>query len=113
MGDQRPSRAVGQQFRSVALLQRASIGDDPVDRKQKQITVATAGWLTSKAVPPSDPDGAFAGQEFARLPRPGTYYMGLNTKGEHTNNVHFRKALSLHPADHLAKEGLARVTEKN
>jgi tetratricopeptide (TPR) repeat protein len=26
---------------------------------------------------------------------------------------YFRKALSLHPADHLAKEGLARVTEKN
>ena len=32
--------------------------------------------------------------EFARLPRPGTYYMGVNTTGEHTSNVTFRKALA-------------------
>ena len=29
------------------------------------------------------------------MPRPGTYYVGLNTKLEPTNNVHFRKALAL------------------
>jgi len=34
-------------------------------------------------------------EEFTRLPRPGTYYVGLNTRGEHTDNVHFRKALSM------------------
>jgi ABC-type oligopeptide transport system substrate-binding subunit len=34
-------------------------------------------------------------EEFTRLPRPGTYYVGLNTRGEHTENVHFRKAMSL------------------
>jgi oligopeptide transport system substrate-binding protein len=33
-------------------------------------------------------------QELTRLPRPGTYYMGLNTLAEHTSNVHFRMALA-------------------
>lgn len=32
--------------------------------------------------------------EFVRLPRPGTYYMGLNTTAQHTNNLDFRRALS-------------------
>ena len=40
-------------------------------------------------------EDAALSEEFTRLPRPGTYYVGLNTKGEHTDNVHFRKALSL------------------
>jgi oligopeptide transport system substrate-binding protein len=35
------------------------------------------------------------GEEFTRLPRPGTYYVGLNTKLEPTNNVHFRQALAM------------------
>ncbi|MFQ6000243.1 MAG: ABC transporter substrate-binding protein, partial [Anaerolineae bacterium] len=34
-------------------------------------------------------------QEFVRLPRPGTYYVGLNTKVGHTSNVNFRKALEM------------------
>jgi len=33
--------------------------------------------------------------EFTRLPRPGVYYVGLNTKAAPTDNVHFRKALAL------------------
>jgi oligopeptide transport system substrate-binding protein len=32
--------------------------------------------------------------EFVRLPRPGTWYVGLNTTAEHTNNLNFRRALS-------------------
>jgi oligopeptide transport system substrate-binding protein len=31
--------------------------------------------------------------EFVRLPRPGLYYVGLNTTAQHTNNLDFRKAL--------------------
>jgi oligopeptide transport system substrate-binding protein len=30
---------------------------------------------------------------FVRLPRPGVYYVGLNTTAQHTNDVNFRKAL--------------------
>jgi oligopeptide transport system substrate-binding protein len=32
-------------------------------------------------------------EEFTRLPRPGTYYIGLNTRLEPTSNLDFRKAL--------------------
>jgi len=32
--------------------------------------------------------------EFIRTPRPGTYYMGVNTTAQHTNNTTFRKALA-------------------
>ena len=32
--------------------------------------------------------------EFVRTPRPGTYYMGVNTTAMHTNNTTFRKALA-------------------
>jgi oligopeptide transport system substrate-binding protein len=32
--------------------------------------------------------------EFRRTPRPGTYYLGLNTAAVHTDNATFRKALS-------------------
>ena len=32
--------------------------------------------------------------EFVLTPRPGVYYMGLNTSAQHTNNVSFRKALA-------------------
>jgi oligopeptide transport system substrate-binding protein len=32
-------------------------------------------------------------QELTRVPRPGTYYLGLNTRAEHTSNLHFRMAL--------------------
>jgi oligopeptide transport system substrate-binding protein len=35
----------------------------------------------------------FLSEAFTRLPQPGTYYVGLNTRGEHTSNVDFRKAL--------------------
>jgi len=34
-------------------------------------------------------------EEFVRLPYPGTYYVGLNTRAEHTDNLHFRKALQM------------------
>ncbi len=34
-------------------------------------------------------------QEFTRLPRPGVYYLGLNTLLPPTDNVHFRKALAM------------------
>jgi len=34
-------------------------------------------------------------QEFTRLPRPGTYYVGLNTKLAPTDNVDFRIALAM------------------
>lgn len=33
--------------------------------------------------------------EFVRTPRPGTYYMGVNTTAQHTNNTTFRKALAM------------------
>lgn len=33
-------------------------------------------------------------QEFVRLPYPGTWYVGFNTRAEHTSNVNFRRALS-------------------
>jgi len=32
--------------------------------------------------------------EFVRTPRPGTYYMGVNTTAQHTNNTTFRQALA-------------------
>ncbi len=32
--------------------------------------------------------------EFVRLPRPGTWYLGVNTTAEHTSNLTFRKALA-------------------
>jgi len=32
--------------------------------------------------------------EFVLTPRPGVYYMGINTSAQHTNNVSFRKALA-------------------
>jgi oligopeptide transport system substrate-binding protein len=40
-------------------------------------------------------EDATLSEAFTRLPRPGTYYVGLNTRAEHTSNVHFRMALSL------------------
>jgi oligopeptide transport system substrate-binding protein len=32
--------------------------------------------------------------EFIRIPNPGTYYIGLNTSAQHTNDASFRKALA-------------------
>jgi oligopeptide transport system substrate-binding protein len=32
--------------------------------------------------------------EFTRMPRPGTSYLGLNTLGEHTGHLNFRRALA-------------------
>jgi|GEM_PF-1466656 len=43
--------------------------------------------------PPDDVTRLVSTPEFIRLPRPGTYYLGLNTTAQHTDNVNFRKAL--------------------
>jgi oligopeptide transport system substrate-binding protein len=44
--------------------------------------------------PPEDTSRLVDTPEFVLTPRPGVYYMGLNTTAAHTNNVTFRKALA-------------------
>jgi oligopeptide transport system substrate-binding protein len=44
--------------------------------------------------PAEDTPRLVEGDDFVRLPRPGTYYLGLNTSAQHTDNVNFRQALS-------------------
>ena len=39
-------------------------------------------------------DDPILSETFSRTPRPGVWYIGLNTEAEHTNNVKFRQALS-------------------
>lgn len=48
----------------------------------------------SGGYPPEDTSRLVDTDAFVRLPRPGTYYLGLNTAAQHTNNVTFRKALA-------------------
>jgi oligopeptide transport system substrate-binding protein len=54
-----------------------------------------AGELDVSTFPSEDVPRLVDTPEFVRLPRPGTYYMGVNTTAQHTNNVTFRKALAL------------------
>ncbi len=51
-------------------------------------------WTAQGSFPPEDTPRLVDTPEFRRTPRPGTYYLGLNTTAQHTNNVTFRKALS-------------------
>lgn len=44
--------------------------------------------------PPDDAPRLVETPEFIRLPRPGTFYMGVNTTAMHTNNADFRRALA-------------------
>ena len=51
-------------------------------------------WTAQGSFPSEDIPRLVDTPEFRRTPRPGTYYMGLNTAAAHTDNVTFRKALS-------------------
>jgi oligopeptide transport system substrate-binding protein len=51
-------------------------------------------WTAQGGFPPEDIPRLVDTPEFLRTPRPGTYYMGLNTTAQHTNNKTFREALS-------------------
>jgi len=57
-----------------------------------------AGELEVSAYPPEELprilEDPVLSQEFVRLPYPGTWYIGLNTRGEHTDNVHMRRAIA-------------------
>jgi oligopeptide transport system substrate-binding protein len=48
----------------------------------------------SGGFPPEDTSRLAETDAFVRMPRPGTYYVGLNTSAIHTQNVAFRKALA-------------------
>jgi oligopeptide transport system substrate-binding protein len=45
-------------------------------------------------MPPEDIPRLVDTPEFGRAPRPGVYYMGVNTSAAHTDNLTFRKALA-------------------
>jgi oligopeptide transport system substrate-binding protein len=49
--------------------------------------------VASGGYPADDTPRLAETEEFVRLPRPGLYYVGLNTTAQHTNNLNFRKAL--------------------
>ena len=51
--------------------------------------------VTGCSYPSEDVPRLVDTDEFVRTPRPGTYYMGVNTTAQHTNNTTFRKALAL------------------
>jgi oligopeptide transport system substrate-binding protein len=51
-------------------------------------------WLGNATFPSEDTSRLVDLPEFVRTPRPGTYYMGVNTTAQHTNNLTFRKALA-------------------
>jgi oligopeptide transport system substrate-binding protein len=52
-------------------------------------------WTAQGSFPPEDIPRLVDTPEFLRTPRPGTYYLGLNTTAQHTSNQTFREALSL------------------
>ena len=51
-------------------------------------------WTDGAEFPPEDIPRLVDLPEFIRTPRPGTYYMGVNTTAEHTDNLTFRRALA-------------------
>jgi oligopeptide transport system substrate-binding protein len=51
-------------------------------------------WTGGGTYPSEDVPRLVDTPEFIRTPRPGTYYMGVNTTAQHTNNVTFRRALA-------------------
>ncbi|MES0339811.1 MAG: ABC transporter substrate-binding protein [Anaerolineales bacterium] len=51
-------------------------------------------WVGGGTFPSEDVPRLVDMPEFIRTPRPGTYYMGVNTTAQHTNNLTFRKALA-------------------
>lgn len=51
-------------------------------------------WFPNEEIPRILEDPVLS-KEFVVTPRPGTWYVGLNTRAEHTSNLHFRKALAM------------------
>ena len=68
-----------------------------IDEQATSLAAFEAGetdWIGDAGYPSEDVPRLVDLPEFIRTPRPGTYYMGVNTTAQHTNNVTFRKALA-------------------
>ena len=65
-----------------------------IDEDATALAAFEAGETDVSTFPTEDTPRLVDLPEFVRLPRPGTYYMGVNTTAQHTNNVTFRKALA-------------------
>ena len=66
-----------------------------IDEDATSLAAFEAGELDyARELPAEDMSRISGFPEFTRLPRPGTWYVGVNTTEEHTSNTTFRKALA-------------------
>jgi oligopeptide transport system substrate-binding protein len=78
----------------AANVSIAEINVNVIDEDATALAAFEAGELDVSTFPSEDTPRLVDTDEFVRTPRPGTYYMGVNTTAQHTNNTTFRQALA-------------------